>query len=84
MDTPLFGINDRQPFHSLYSYLSHRGELSKIMASKSSNLEVKLLLFAIQKTTGFEKLLATRFSVSAVQQEQEEAEVREVFLMAVF
>eukprot|EP00117_Sycon_ciliatum_P034852 scpid28331/ scgid26521/ Vacuolar protein sorting-associated protein 53 homolog len=54
-----------------------RGELSKLMAAKSSNLEVKLLLFAIQKTTGFEKLMATRFAVSIVQQEQEEAEEEE-------
>lgn len=45
------------------------------MAAKCSSLEVKLLLFAIQKTTGFEKLLAARFAVSIVQQEQEEAEV---------
>lgn len=35
--------------------------LSNVMKAKSDQLEVKLLLFAIQKTTAFEKFLAQRF-----------------------
>jgi hypothetical protein len=31
------------------------------MKTRSAELDVKLLLFAIQKTTSFEKLLAQRF-----------------------
>lgn len=39
-----------------------RKELGKIMISRKSEINVQLLLFAIQKTTGFESLLARRFS----------------------
>ena len=35
------------------------------MKERSERLEVKLLLFAIQKTTGFEKFLAQKFSTSS-------------------
>ena len=36
-----------------------------MMSTRSSELEVKLLLFAIQKTTTFEKTLAQHFSGSS-------------------
>uniref|UniRef100_H0ZAE4 Vacuolar protein sorting-associated protein 53 homolog n=1 Tax=Taeniopygia guttata TaxID=59729 RepID=H0ZAE4_TAEGU len=39
-----------------------RAELSKIMRTRAKEIEVKLLLFAIQRTTNFEGLLAKRFS----------------------
>ena len=42
-----------------------RSALSAMMVARSSELEVKLLLFAIQKTTTFEKTLAQHFSGSS-------------------
>ncbi|KAF6202809.1 hypothetical protein GE061_003212 [Apolygus lucorum] len=39
-----------------------RGELSRIMAKRTNEIDVKLLLFAIQKTVALENLLAKRFS----------------------
>ncbi|KAL1779578.1 vacuolar protein sorting-associated protein 53-like isoform X1 [Sigmodon hispidus] len=39
-----------------------RPELSKIMRARAKEIEVKLLLFAIQRTTNFEGFLAKRFS----------------------
>ncbi|XP_061775206.1 vacuolar protein sorting-associated protein 53 homolog isoform X1 [Nerophis ophidion] len=39
-----------------------RAELSKVMRTRAKEIEVKLLLFAIQRTTNFEGLLAKRFS----------------------
>ncbi|XP_060243260.1 vacuolar protein sorting-associated protein 53 homolog [Meriones unguiculatus] len=39
-----------------------RAELSKIMRARAKEIEVKLLLFAIQRTTNFEGFLAKRFS----------------------
>ncbi|XP_042548869.1 vacuolar protein sorting-associated protein 53 homolog [Dipodomys spectabilis] len=39
-----------------------RAELSKIMRTRAKEIEVKLLLFAIQRTTNFEGFLAKRFS----------------------
>ena len=41
--------------------LPSRESLSQLMKTRSAELDVKLLLFAIQKTTSFEKLLAQRF-----------------------
>ena len=41
-----------------------RKGLSGLMKTKAADLEVKLLLFAIQKTTAFEKFLALRFMSS--------------------
>ncbi|KFQ28609.1 Vacuolar protein sorting-associated protein 53, partial [Merops nubicus] len=41
---------------------STRAELAKIMRTRAKEIEVKLLLFAIQRTTNFEGLLAKRFS----------------------
>ncbi len=40
---------------------AHRDGLSKLMKSRAADLEVNMLLYAIQKTTSFEKLLAQRF-----------------------
>ncbi|KAM5180914.1 vacuolar protein sorting-associated protein 53 homolog [Mantella aurantiaca] len=39
-----------------------RNDLSKIMRTRAKEIEVKLLLFAIQRTTNFEGLLAKKFS----------------------
>ncbi|XP_046386113.1 vacuolar protein sorting-associated protein 53 homolog [Ischnura elegans] len=39
-----------------------RNELSKIMARRKSEIDVKLLLYAIQRTMNFETLLSRRFS----------------------
>ncbi|XP_003227928.2 vacuolar protein sorting-associated protein 53 homolog [Anolis carolinensis] len=39
-----------------------RTELAKIMRTRAREIEVKLLLFAIQRTTNFEGFLAKRFS----------------------
>jgi hypothetical protein len=54
-----------------------REELSKLMKERAAQLEVKLLLFAIQKTTSFEKLLAQRFANSVLQVEEQEPEMNE-------
>ncbi|GCC24612.1 hypothetical protein chiPu_0003014 [Chiloscyllium punctatum] len=43
-----------------------RHELAKIMRTRAKEIEVKLLLFAIQRTTNFEGLLAKRFSGSTL------------------
>ncbi|KAM3854779.1 LOW QUALITY PROTEIN: vacuolar protein sorting-associated protein 53 homolog [Vipera latastei] len=43
-----------------------RTELGKIMRARAREIEVKLLLFAIQRTTNFEGLLAKRFSGSTL------------------
>lgn len=37
-------------------------ELSKIMARRVTEIDVKLLLFAIQRTTAFEQLIAKRYT----------------------
>ncbi|XP_030847285.1 vacuolar protein sorting-associated protein 53 homolog [Strongylocentrotus purpuratus] len=39
-----------------------RTELGKIMQKRESEIDVKLLLFAIQRTTNFETIIAKRFS----------------------
>lgn len=36
--------------------------MAKLMRTRAREIEVKLLLFAIQRTTNFEGLLAKRFS----------------------
>lgn len=43
-------------------HLLIRIELAKLMRTRAREIEVKLLLFAIQRTTNFEGLLAKRFS----------------------
>lgn len=45
-----------------FSSLFSRTELAKIMRTRAKEIEVKLLLFAIQRTTNFEGFLAKRFS----------------------
>uniref|UniRef100_H2LWK3 Vacuolar protein sorting-associated protein 53 homolog n=1 Tax=Oryzias latipes TaxID=8090 RepID=H2LWK3_ORYLA len=39
-----------------------KAELAKVMRTRAKEIEVKLLLFAIQRTTNFEGLLAKRFT----------------------
>lgn len=39
-----------------------RDELSKLMAKRKHEIDVKLLLYAIQKTSNFESLLSRRFT----------------------
>lgn len=50
--------------HEITSFISlpFRTELAKIMRTRAKEIEVKLLLFAIQRTTNFEGLMAKRFS----------------------
>ncbi|XP_030753580.1 vacuolar protein sorting-associated protein 53 homolog [Sitophilus oryzae] len=43
-----------------------REELSKIMAKRKNEIDVKLLLYAIQKTSAFENLLFKRFTGATV------------------
>ncbi|XP_034025269.1 LOW QUALITY PROTEIN: vacuolar protein sorting-associated protein 53 homolog [Thalassophryne amazonica] len=43
-----------------------RTELAKVMRTRAKEIEVKLLLFAIQRTTNFEGLLAKRFTGSTL------------------
>lgn len=43
------------------SEIISRKDLSKIMTARVQEIDVKLLLFAIQRTTTFESLLAQRF-----------------------
>ncbi|XP_075445693.1 vacuolar protein sorting-associated protein 53 homolog [Ascaphus truei] len=43
-----------------------RNDLAKIMRTRAKEIEVKLLLFAIQRTTNFEGLLAKRFTGSTL------------------
>ena len=53
--------HSRSPIPPFLPPLSSRESLSQLMKTRSAELDVKLLLFAIQKTTSFEKLLAQRF-----------------------
>lgn len=45
-----------------FSCMILRVELAKVMRTRAKEIEVKLLLFAIQRTTNFEGLLAKRFT----------------------
>ncbi|KAK7481576.1 hypothetical protein BaRGS_00027225 [Batillaria attramentaria] len=47
-----------------------RRELSRIMSKRAVEIDVKLLLFAIQRTTNFEALIAKRFTGSTLQEGQ--------------
>lgn len=47
-----------------------RRELSKIMSKRALEIDVKLLLFAIQRTTNFEGLIAKRFTGATLQDGQ--------------
>ena len=51
-------------------YFFFRKELSKIMTKRKVEIDVKLLLFAIQRTTNFETLLAKRFTGVTLQEIQ--------------
>ena len=44
--------------------LGYRKNLSEQMSSRASELDVALLLFAIQKTSAFEKQLGTKYYLS--------------------
>lgn len=59
---PLWGVPERIAINFCSQTKS---ALSSMMSTRSSELEVKLLLFAIQKTTTFEKTLAQHFSGSS-------------------
>ncbi|KAF0310102.1 Vacuolar protein sorting-associated protein 53 [Amphibalanus amphitrite] len=54
-----------------------RSELSAIMARRVSEMDVKLLLFAIQRTANFETLLSRRFSGVTLQDRRTAAAVAE-------
>ena len=53
-------------FYISYMGFFARKELSNIMSARTSELDVKLLLFAINRTTAFEGFLSKRFSVGNV------------------
>ena len=59
----LLQLNPMSPAH-LVCTLPCRSSLSKLMKNRAGELEVNMLLYAIQKTTSFEKLLAQRFLTS--------------------
>lgn len=56
-----------------------REELTKIMARRRTEIDVKLLLFAIQKTTAFEQLLDKRFNGTTLA-EKKNAEEKPSFI----
>jgi len=48
--------------YSSYDHLfQSRNELARLMAKRVNEIDVKLLLFALQKTTQFEDLLSQRY-----------------------
>ena len=47
-----------------------RRELSRIMGKRAVEIDVKLLLFAIQRTTSFETLISKRFPGNTLQEVQ--------------
>lgn len=50
-----------------------RDELAKIMAKRKNEIDVKLLLYAIQKTSAFENLLFKRFTGVTLRENLEES-----------
>ncbi|XP_044261324.1 vacuolar protein sorting-associated protein 53 homolog [Tribolium madens] len=52
--------------------LNTREELVKIMAKRKSEIDVKLLLYAIQKTSTFENLLSRRFTGVTLRDDESE------------
>ncbi|XP_071057217.1 vacuolar protein sorting-associated protein 53 homolog [Onthophagus taurus] len=48
-----------------------RDELSKLMVKRKHEIDVKLLLYAIQKTTNFESLLSKKFMGITINEEKE-------------
>ena len=57
-----------------------RKELSKIMSKRVTEIEVKLLLFAIQRTTNFEALLSKRYTGVTINPDQ----VGEISLVMIY
>ena len=53
-----------------YCYFFNRQELSRIMNDRRGEIDVKLLLFAIQRTTAFEGFLDKRFAHSQVRKDK--------------
>lgn len=47
-----------------------RSELSRMMGRRTHEIDVKLLLFAIQRTTNFEALIAKRFTGATLNEKQ--------------
>lgn len=52
-----------------------REELTKIMGKRKHEIDVKLLLYAIQKTASFEQLLARRFTGITIQETNPDANI---------
>lgn len=52
----------RNVIETKYFLCFSRAELAKVMRTRAKEIEVKLLLFAIQRTTNFEGVLAKRFT----------------------
>lgn len=50
-----------------------RNELSKLMGKRKNEIDVKLLLYAIQKTIAFENLMAKTFNGSTLVQNGEKS-----------
>ena len=46
--------------HNIFFLFSFRNELTRLMAKRVNDIDVKLLLFTLQKTTQFEDLLSRR------------------------
>lgn len=62
------------PFNLYLIFSSLRNELTKLMAKRTSELDVKLLLYAIQRTANFESLLARRFTGITLRENSETAQ----------
>lgn len=50
-----------------------RNELSKLMGKRKNEIDVKLLLYAIQKTVAFENLMAKTFNGSTLLRNDEKS-----------
>ena len=60
-------INDclsRPAIFYTHLWSKHRIQLSQQMRARKGDIEVQLLLYAIQKTTNFEKALAQKYSTT--------------------
>lgn len=51
--------------------LFFRNELSKLMGKRKNEIDVKLLLYAIQKTVAFENLMSKTFNGSTLVQKDD-------------
>ena len=63
---------------------SIRKELTKIMARRATQIDTKLLLFAIQRTIGFETLCARRFTGTTLQTDKVIAIVKQITYITVY